>query len=171
MKKRTFVTVVCAALVCSGSLSPGSPTPTVGSAVNLSVRVELNATAAIQGLVIEGTRVVLIRAIGPGLSAYNVAAAIADPAIVVTDQHGNDLGRGIPMRELSDEQYALITRACTDSGAFPVSRTSDDAVLLRPVSGIVTARVTSASSAAGEVLIEAYVLPWTEFDRATYVAQ
>lgn len=75
------------------------------------------------------------------------------------------------MRELSGQQFALISQAFADCGAFPVPRSSTDAVLLLPISGIVTARVESAAFESGEVLVEAYILPWTEFDRSTRVSK
>lgn len=84
---------------------------------------------------------------------------VPDPTIVLTNLRGNIRAQGVSMRGLSDEQFALIVRACGDSGAFPVAREANDAVLLFPISGIVPARVESASAASGEVLVEAYVLP------------
>jgi hypothetical protein len=133
--------------------------------------VELGLKPAIQGLAVDGHRVVLIRALGPGLLPFGVEEVVAEPVITVVDQFGNILGRGVPMRELSDQQFALISQAFADSGALSVPRTSGDVVFLLPVGGVVTARVESMSSTPGEVLIEAYILPWTEFDRATQVSK
>src|SRR5678815_2242124 len=80
----------------SPSASPSatpSPTPTPpNKALNLSTRVdvETGTNVGIGGFIINGTdpKLVVIRAIGPSLTAVGVAGALADPLLEVHDSTG-----------------------------------------------------------------------------------
>lgn len=135
---------------------------TVGKVVNLSTRgtvIRGTVPSLIGGFVIEGqAQRVLVRAIGPGLSQFNVNGVLADPFLTI--QKGNlglHFNGGWGSRPDADE----IAQTSTQVGAFPLARSSEDAALLVELPpGAYTASVVSESgNNGGEALLEIYVLP------------
>ncbi len=123
---------------------------------NLSARTEMAANDDVtMGFVLEGQtpRTVLIRAIGPGLSAFGVDGVLADPRLMLintgTAQFGNDDWSGVDsIRETSERV-----------GAFPLLNDSADAALIaRLPPGIYTVRVTAPGNQTGVVLVEVYLV-------------
>jgi hypothetical protein len=129
-----------------------------GRLVNLSVRTPLAVTDEVlsMGYVVggagtAGNKSVLIRAVGPGLSAFGVAGALRDPRLETyagqARTGGNDnWGGGAALREA----FAAV-------GAFPLANDSLDAALTATVSpGDNSVRISGAGGATGEVLAEVY---------------
>jgi len=110
----------------------------------------------IGGFVISGTsqKNVLIRAVGPTLSAFGVTAALADPVLTVFDSR-NVIVATNSSWGTNANVTALVS--ATLRSAFPLPAGSRDAALyLTLAPGSYTAIVRSASNATGTVLFEAY---------------
>lgn len=125
--------------------------------INVSCRITVGANASLtEGFYVGGTtsRTVLIRAIGPGLAAFGVTGAMSDPQLTVYSGQtviASNTGWG------GDPQ---MTAAMTAVGALPnPPQARDSAVLLTLPPGGYTAVATSASGAAGNVLLDIYEVP------------
>lgn len=131
-------------------------TPTTPRLINLSVikRIEGSLTA---GFVVAGTRpkVVLIRAVGPGLAGFSVAGFMPDPKIELFDGQRASLAANDNWGGAS-----ALAAAFSQSGAFALAAGSRDAALLRALEpGSYTVQVSSADGTAGIGLIEIYEVP------------
>jgi hypothetical protein len=124
--------------------------------VNLSARtyVGTDLDAPTVGFVIGGTaaRTVLIRAIGPALSAFGVADTISDPQL--------ELYRGGIRIDQNDNWGgdAPLSSAFAQVGAFAlVDKASHDAVLMKTIPpGAYTVVVSGVNGSKGTALIEVY---------------
>ncbi len=126
--------------------------------VNLSSRHRVGAggDVLIAGFFVAGTGTqrVLIRAVGPGLTAFGVTGALADPRLELFD------ARGVRQAE-NDNWDAGLAATFAQVAAFPLSAGSRDAamvVMLSAGSGY-TAHVSGVGGGAGEALVEIYELP------------
>jgi uncharacterized delta-60 repeat protein len=150
-----------------------SPSPLTAAQrlINISTRgtVSPGAGALIGGFVITGstTKSVLIRGIGPGLSAFGVTDNISDPVLSVYDENGNlvahnaawttQASAGVDQPVITADD---ITTNDATVGAFALTSLSPDtAVIANLPPGAYTFEVTSASAATGEALGEVYELP------------
>ncbi len=135
---------------------------TDGRVINISTRARLASAGdrVIAGFVIEGRpRQVLVRGIGPGLTAFGVANTLADPVLSVR--------RGQDVLATNDDWSAppdagAIREAASLAGAFPLATGSKDAALLVELPpGAYTVALESAGPAVngGEVLVEIYRMP------------
>ena len=110
------------------------------------------------GLVIGGTaaRTLLIRAIGPGLAAFGVTNALADPRLELFRT-----GSAAPIAANDDwAANPVITNAGGKAGAFALIPTSRDAaVLVTLAPGSYTLRVSAPTAATGAALIDVYEVP------------
>ena len=109
------------------------------------------------GFVINGAvaRTVLIRAIGPGLSAFGVGGILPDPQLALfsgSTQLASDTGWG---------GDSLLVSASAAVGAFPIanSTSADSMLLISLPPGAYTVQVSSVSGAAGTSLLEVYAVP------------
>lgn len=139
--------------------------------INISARgyVSPGAGALIGGFSISGSSVksVLIRGVGPGLSAFGVTDAIADPVLSVFDENGTIVAQNftwsnqvITGAEQATVEAQDIMNADSSVGAFALSGTSPDTALIANLPpGTYTFQVTSASNSTGEALGEVYELP------------
>lgn len=127
--------------------------------VNVSTlgQVGLGAEALVSGFVIQGTaaKELLIRAVGPGLSAFGVANALSRPQLVLTP-----LGQSASL--VSNDGWRnsyLLMEAEYRAGAFPLRFDSKDAaVLVRLPPGGYTITVTGGAATTGTALLEIYDL-------------
>lgn len=131
----------------------------VGHVPNLSTRAEVTpATPAIGGFVIEDTsRLVLIRAIGPGLTQFGVGNALpsarvrlfrSDVPIATNDDWNVNPAYG-----------TQVAAAAARAGAFPLSAGNKDAAIAMILSpGTYTVHASGATPASGSVLLEVYLL-------------
>lgn len=127
--------------------------------VNVSARMNVTAGQGtlVAGLVIEGNipQTVLIRGVGPGLTAFGVTGVLADPQITVlsgNSQVASNAGWGTGV-----STAAQLSAAAAQVGAFPLPAGSkDSAVLVTLQPGAYTVVVTSVSGATGVALVEVY---------------
>ena len=96
----------------------------------------------------------LIRAIGPGLSQFNVPGALANPKLELfsgsTKINENDDWGGT----------AALATLFGNVGAFSIPATSRDAVLLVTLApGSYTAQVSGVGNTSGVALVEVYEVP------------
>ncbi|MEY4941602.1 MAG: hypothetical protein RIQ93_3337, partial [Verrucomicrobiota bacterium] len=125
--------------------------------VNVSSRARVLAgdgsRAFIAGFVINGTteKQVLVRGVGPGLTAYNVTDAMPNPRLEIRD------GAGVLVAQNDDWGNESATAAAIAKvGAFALGANSRDAALLLNLKpGSYTAQLV-ANGANGSALIEVY---------------
>ncbi len=113
----------------------------------------------IAGTIIQGPRPkqILVRGIGPALTAFGVTGAVADPVLSVFNGAGNLVATNTAWG--TNANAAAIVAASASAGAFPLTTNSKDSALLLTLSpGSYTFQLKSASDAPGNVLIEAYDL-------------
>lgn len=133
-----------------------------GRMVNISTRarVATGGDQVIAGFAIEERpRIVLIRAVGPGLARFGVSPVAPDPFLMVK-ANGNTLATSDDWWSQSDA--AEIREAAVRVGAFPLDeRSSDAARLLVLPPGAYTVHVETAGPefTAGTVLVEIYSVP------------
>jgi hypothetical protein len=142
-------------------LAPVSPPSSLANSSNRSwVRPD---TAAFAGFVIAGSssRVVLIRAVGPGLRRFGVVDCLAHPAVQVTRLGVQGvLGANVEWSAV-EQMGEAITRTGALVGAFPLEAGSaDSALILSLPPGPYVAEVTAGvAGEGGQVLLETYILP------------
>ena len=127
--------------------------------VNISSRglVTPDDGVLIGGFVVTGNapKTLLIRGVGPGLTSFGVAGALADPALTVY-QDTQPLATNEGWANRAD-----IATAAIQTGAFALpSGSKDAAVLVTLKPGAYTAQIKSAKNASsGVALIEIYEVP------------
>lgn len=124
--------------------------------INLSVRARSSPgdDVLIAGFTIaDGPRTVLIRGVGPSLTAYGVAGVIADPYMEIYQ------GKTIISQNDNWMGAADVAEAATRTGAFALHPGSRDAaVVLKLNSGGYTVIVRGNGASTGIVLAEVYEL-------------
>lgn len=124
--------------------------------LNISTRgrVDLNDNVMIGGFFVGGTesKRILVRGIGPSLTAAGVIGALADPTIDLRDSQGN------PIESNNDWQSAPNASDIQASGLAPTNP-KESAVLRTLAPGAYTAILRGANNTAGVALVEAYQLP------------
>ena len=117
----------------------------------------------IAGFQVSGStsKLVLVRGIGPALSALNVAGALADPLLQIIRM---DRGTRTVVRENDNwetgNDVTLVTDASTKVGVFPLRGGSRDAVILISLPpGTYSATVSGVGSTTGVGLVEVYEVP------------
>ena len=100
-----------------------------------------------------GTKRLLIRAVGPKLSAFGVTGFLADPKLEIYTSVGSKL--------MEDDNWSSILAATFSAvGAFALDAGSRDAALLAILTpGSYTVQVRGADGGTGEALIEIYEVP------------
>ena len=103
-------------------------------------------------------RLVLIRAVGPGLAEFNVSGFLARPRIRVLAQNGVVLAENTGWQSAGDRE-ALLT-ATQRAGAFPLQANRADSALLVSLSALpYTIQVSGADGGTGVALVEVYEVP------------
>ena len=133
---------------------------------NLSTRATLSAAQRffISGFVIsepgasvDSGKLVLIRAIGPSLSSYGIADALAAPELHVYRASGDEV---FPMVRPAVFPDTALEQIVAKAGAFPVPRlTKDITALFELPADVYSAKVSSADGGTGTVLLEIYEVP------------
>lgn len=131
-----------------------------GSPINLSARARVRPgeDSLIGGFVVTGTnpRRMLIRAVGPSLTGYGVADALADPVLQIVQRttvlyQNDDWGQG-------PDAAAVRTTAAT-VGAFPLLEGGKDAALVVDLPpGVYSIVVRSKGDATGVAMAEIYAV-------------
>lgn len=139
---------------------------------NISARcfVGTGGEVAISGFVVQGNSPVklLVRGVGPALTAFGLTGVLAQPSIGIYDANGvlivSDTGWGNPLfagTSPSTATYRLATAAdMTAAGAFALPAGSADSALVITVPpGSYTAITSGVNSTSGIALAEVYELP------------
>ncbi len=139
--------------------------------VNISTRGTVDVGTdglLIGGFVVTGNapKKVLIRGVGPGLTAFGVAGALVDPRIAVYSgstliAQNDDWSVAQPVNALQTVATAAeVTNAAVSAGSFALNAgTKDAAVLVTLAPGAYTAQVTGAAGQTGVALVEIYEVP------------
>jgi hypothetical protein len=98
---------------------------------------------------------VLIRGVGPGLSAFNVTGVLAQPVLTLISG-GSTVATNTNWNTSADA--AAITNASLQAGAFGLAN-NDSAMVVTLAPGNYTAQVTGVNNTTGVALIEVYELP------------
>lgn len=145
--------------ILAGTTAPSGAT--AGQLANLSTRAFVGAgdNVLIPGLVISGTspRRVLVRAVGPGLSAFGVTGVLADPTLSVF-RGTSEIASNDNWQTQNNSQ--AVATAAVESGAFALAAGSrDSALVLTLEPGAYTCRVAGVGGTTGVALVEVYLLP------------
>ena len=130
--------------------------------VNLSTRAiagNTSDTILIAGFVVTGSvpKRVLIRGVGPALTQFGVAGALARPSLAVFSG-STVLAQNAGWTTTADT--SAITAAAQQSGAFVFAATSQDAALILNLApGPYTAQISGVAGTTGVALVEVYELP------------
>ncbi len=133
---------------------------------NVSNRVILRTSdVAVTGFVIEGTgsRFVLIRAVGPGLTQFAVSPISKNPSMTIYSSSSAPVS-GQPWGSVSGYDAQAIQWISNIAGAFPLPAASNDQVyfaLLAPGSYTVQATDSTVGASGGNALVEVYILPYS----------
>jgi hypothetical protein len=101
----------------------------------------------------------LIRAVGPSLSAFGVTDALATPRLTLYDQTGKVIAVSVPWSATNGETQIEMRSAAKRAGAFPLAEGSADAVLLIVLeAGNYTCVVDAPAGTSGTTLIETYII-------------
>lgn len=129
--------------------------------VNVSTRahVGLNENVLVAGFAIVGNRpqTVLIRAVGPTLSAFGVTGVLADPKLELRSS-----GQAAPLASNDDwAGTATLKAAFAAQGAFPLptDASKDAALLVTLEPGNYSVQVSGVAETVGEALLEIYEVP------------
>lgn len=137
-----------------------------GSASRLANVSSRSSLTAADGLLISGFVVVgstgsenlLVRGVGPALTQFGVAGALADPTVGVFDNAGRMVAANDNWSATASTKTALMNSA-TSVGAFALTDGSKDAaVILTLTAGAYTTQVSAASGNPGGTLLEIYEL-------------
>jgi hypothetical protein len=123
---------------------------------NLSARnkVGVGANILIAGFTLEGsgTRNLLIRAVGPKLTDFNVSGVLADPKLEI-------YSGGTKLYE-NDNWPSSLSTTFASVGAFALNTGSKDAAITVALpAGGYTVHVSGADGGIGEAIVEIYELP------------
>ncbi len=163
-------------------LYDATPLPAAANAprlVNISARSNIFVDANNQthlltaGFVITGStsKRVLIRGIGPGLTAQGVSGVIPDPAVTLYRRINSTTTSVIAQNDnwqtptTVDSNYPAasgtdISSAASSAGAFALGNGSHDASILMTLPpGIYTAEVSGTGGATGAAMVEVYEVP------------
>lgn len=131
-------------------------TATTPRLVNVSARTEVGTgdNILIGGFAVGGSTSarLLIRAVGPGLSAFNVGGVLADPKL--------EIYSGSTKVAENDNWAAADASVFSSVGAFNLTANSRDAVIIVALQpGTYTAQVSGVGGTTGVALVEVYQLP------------
>ena len=133
----------------------GNVTATTPRLVNVSVLKSLG-TGFTAGFVVggSGTKNVLVRAIGPTLSAFGVGGAVVDPQLTLYS------GQTVVASNDNWGGGATLSAAFSSVGAFALPATSKDAAVVAGLTpGNYTVQVSGVGGVTGTVLVEIYEVP------------
>ena len=123
---------------------------------NLSARnkVGTGANILIAGFTLagSGTRSLLIRAVGPKLSAFGVTGVLTDPKL--------EIYSGSTIVAANDNWSSSLAATFSSVGAFGLTADSKDAAITVSLpAGGYTVQVSGADGGVGEAIVEIYELP------------
>ncbi|HVW20936.1 MAG TPA: delta-60 repeat domain-containing protein [Opitutaceae bacterium] len=141
----------------AGSDSPDASGQDSANARLIAFTSRADVTAAdpiVSGFVLSGAapKTVLIRAVGPGLSAFGVANPMPNPILSLYDGAGN-----LVVVNAGWGGSSALSALASEVGAFPLTIGSADAAVSATLApGAYTLRVTGANGLGGAALAEVY---------------
>lgn len=120
--------------------------------VSTRARVLTGDSILIGGFVVEGARErrVLIRALGPSLTAFGVPGALANPTLEVKDAAQATIG--------TNDDWKSTQQAAIAASGFAPPNEADSAIILTLAPGAYTALVRGVGGLTGVALVEVYDL-------------
>ncbi len=122
---------------------------------NISTRgvVQTGANAMIGGFIIQGdqSQKVIVRALGPTLSQFNIPNVLADPILTLTDANGGVIA--------SNDDWQNTQAGEIQFSGFAPPNPKEPAIIATRPPGNTTAIVTGKNGTTGVALIEVYTLP------------
>lgn len=134
---------------------PSDPPTGPARLANISLRASAGTgdTTLIAGFVVSGTsgKRVLVRGVGPGLAAFGLTGLLPDPRVTVFDSAGRTVAS-------NDDYNNVLTPSGVGAGvgAFPLSNSSDAALVATLAPGSYTAQIADAANRTGVALVEVY---------------
>lgn len=132
-----------------------------GRTINLSTRARVGTGAGllVGGFVVQGPAYqrMLIRAVGPTLSAFGVTGLLEDPVLTVYSG-----SQAVASNDTwgAAKNSSAVTTATSRAGAFQLAPNSEDAAMLITLPpGAYTVEVKGKAGAEGVALLEIYALP------------
>ena len=143
-----------------------SPAPVPSRLVNISTRMEVGVAedVLIGGFIIQGSALkkVILRGIGPSLTASGITGALQDPALELHDS------TGVLLQSNDDWQESLDSGEIIDSGLAP-SDPREAAIIARLSPGSYTFILSGVNNTTGVGLVESYTLD-TSASRAANIS-
>jgi hypothetical protein len=128
--------------------------PADSRVINLSSRGQAGSgnQAMIGGVIIGGTQPteILLRALGPSLTALGVAGALQDPVLELRGSDGSLIAENDNWRDTQEQQIIATT--------IPPSNDKESAILATLAPGDYTALVSGVGTSSGIALVEVYDL-------------
>ncbi len=135
-----------------------SPTAPSARLANISTRAQVGVgdEVLIGGFVVRGSapKRILVRSLGPSLTAFGVQGALSDPQIVLKDGQGNTVA--------SNDNWKATQQADIQATGFAPTNDLDSALIATLQPGSYTAIVSGVGGATGVAIIEGYELNTTE---------
>lgn len=137
--------------------------PPAGAALNISTRLPVGTgtNVLIGGFIIQGptSKRVIVRAIGPSLTASGVEGALQDPALDLYDSGGSIIASNDNWQN-TQVGGAIVTHQATEifGSTVPPSANAEAAIVVELNPGAYTAVVRGAGSSTGVALVEVYDL-------------
>jgi len=146
----------CTITNAAGSVTTPAATLTLNTThlQNLSARSIVGTSNLSVGFVSAGSaaKSILLRGDGPSLANYGVTGVLANPTLTLYTSAGTSLAANSAWGGSSS-----LSNIFTQVGAFPLTATSNDAVLNQSLtSGTYSAIVTGANSSTGAAMVEIY---------------
>ncbi len=137
-------------------------TGSAASLANISSRafVGTGDQVLIGGVIAQGlaARQVLLRAIGPSLTAKGVSGALGNPTLDLYDSNGNLVAHNDNWREEPDGTVNPTRVSSIMATGLPPENPAEAAIVFTPAAGGYTAVVRGKNSTTGVGLVEAYRL-------------
>jgi len=146
----------CTVTNAAGSVTTSVATLTLNTThlANLSARAVVGTSNLTVGFVSVGSasKSILLRGDGPCLANYGVTGVLANPVLTLYNSSGTSLASNSAWGGSSS-----LSSIFTQVGAFPLSATSNDAVINQSLaSGSYSALVSGANSSTGAAMVEIY---------------
>lgn len=126
-------------------------------AASFLARLKVDARGAQVNLLVEGSgvRPLLLRVLGPALSALGVSGAAADPKLELFDRSGAPIAANDNWN--TADNAAILAATAQQVGATSLAEGSKDAAIFVAVpAGVNTARISLASGVTGLVVVEVF---------------
>jgi len=149
-----FKAVILLAAVLSMPLANAQEIKPFGQLLNVSARLHTGTgdNVLIGGFIVSGadSKRVIVRALGPSLTSYGVAGALADPIVELHDHTGAIIASNDNWKDTQQSQIAATNFAPRDD--------HESAIVITLAPGPYTAIAHGVSNTSGVVLLEIYDL-------------